>query len=182
MDRVRALAPSFDHVRYAKDPWEANYGVPLRYYNQLYRGGGLIHGEELPPLDTWAMMHPQPHYWVLHPKNEGSKVKLTESRFEVNLDVHQFLPDEMTCKVVENYIVVEGMHEDREDAQGVVSRRFKRRFRLPDNAKDDQLQCELSADGVLQISVPRLVDSHHDAKIVKVLPIHYTGLPAIGFN
>jgi len=83
MDRVRALAPSFDHVRYAKDPWEANYGVPLRYYNQLYRGGGLIHGEELPPLDTWAMMHPQPHYWVLHPKNEGSKVKLTESRFEV---------------------------------------------------------------------------------------------------
>lgn len=60
----------------------------------------------------------------------------------------------------------------------MISRTFKRRYKLPENVKDDQLVCDLSSDGVLIIRVPRMVEAHHDPATVKVLPIHQTGKPA----
>jgi HSP20 family molecular chaperone IbpA len=96
----------------------------------------------------------------------------------VKVDVHQFLPQELKVKVAENYVVVEGHHEEREDQHGLISRNFKRRYRLPENVKDDQLICDLSVDGVMLIRVPRLVESHHDPNAAKLVPIHLTGKPA----
>lgn len=96
----------------------------------------------------------------------------------MKVDVHQFRPSELSVKVVENYVVVEGQHDDREDAHGYITRHFKRRYRLPDNAKEDQLRVDLSSDGILEIFAPRMVEAHHDPNAAKAFPIHQTGKPA----
>jgi crystallin alpha B len=77
----------------------------------------------------------------------------------VKVDVHQFSPDELTVKAVENFLVVEGIHGEKEDDHGMISRSFKRRYRLPDDINpdefDERVSCELSTDGILTIVIPR---------------------------
>lgn len=82
--------------------------------------------------------------------------------------------------MVDNYVVVQGKHDNREDAHGYISRHFQRRYSLPDNVKDGQLVIDLSSDGILQIRVPRLDEAHHhDPSAAKKVPINQTGRPAI---
>ncbi|XP_064556832.1 heat shock protein 26-like [Drosophila montana] len=75
--------------------------------------------------------------------------------FQVCMDVTQFAPSELNVKVVDNSIVVEGKHEEREDDHGYISRHFVRRYALPQGYEADKVVSSLSSDGVLTVSVPK---------------------------
>ncbi|KAH8371611.1 hypothetical protein KR093_008272 [Drosophila rubida] len=75
--------------------------------------------------------------------------------FQICMDVAQFSPKELSVKVVDNYIVVEGKHEEREDHHGYVSRHFVRRYALPDGYEGGKVMSSLSSDGVLSVNVPK---------------------------
>ncbi|EDW70541.1 heat shock protein 26 [Drosophila virilis] len=75
--------------------------------------------------------------------------------FQVCMDVTQFTPSELNVKVVDNSIVVEGKHEEREDDHGYISRHFVRRYALPQGYEADKVVSSLSSDGVLTVSVPK---------------------------
>lgn len=78
---------------------------------------------------------------------------------------------------MENYIVVEGKHEERADDLGLISRQFTRRYALPKAYNMNDVVSTLSSDGVLTIKVPP-VDKTPEIK-EKVIPIQITG-PAHG--
>ncbi|XP_034482476.1 heat shock protein 26 [Drosophila innubila] len=75
--------------------------------------------------------------------------------FQVCMDVTQFSPNELTVKVVDKSIVVEGKHEEREDDHGYISRHFVRRYALPEGYEADKVMSSLSSDGVLTVNVPK---------------------------
>ncbi|KAH8398114.1 hypothetical protein KR215_005707 [Drosophila sulfurigaster] len=75
--------------------------------------------------------------------------------FQVCMDVTQFSPNELTVKVVNNSIMVEGKHEEREDDHGYISRHFVRRYALPEGYEADKVMSSLSSDGVLTVNVPK---------------------------
>lgn len=77
----------------------------------------------------------------------------------MNLDVQQFKPEEVTVKVVNNYLVVEAKHEERGDEHGYISRHFVRRYKLPEDIDLDAITSTLSSDGVLQLMAPKKVYS-----------------------
>lgn len=54
-----------------------------------------------------------------------------KEKFQVSLDVQQFTPKEITVTTVNNTIVVEAKHEEKQDEHGFVSRHFVRRYVLP---------------------------------------------------
>lgn len=93
----------------------------------------------------------------------------------MKLDVHQFAPEEVTVKTRENNLIIEAKHEEREDAQGFISRHFTRRYQLPDDVKVDQLVCNLSSDGILTIDAPRKSAQPGGETVI---PIRQTGRPA----
>lgn len=72
--------------------------------------------------------------------------------------MQQFKPEEVTVKVVDNFIVVEGKHEERGDEHGFVSRHFVRKYRLPQNCDESAISSTLSSDGVLQLVAPKKVN------------------------
>ncbi len=43
---------------------------------------------------------------------------------QVCLDVQQFKPEEVNVKTVDNFVVIEGKHEEKEDEHGYISRHF----------------------------------------------------------
>lgn len=94
--------------------------------------------------------------------------------FQMSLDVQHFLPSEITVKTVEDFIEIEAIHEDREDEHGNISRHFRRRYRLPDGFKAEDVVSDYSSDGILTVKVPPVAPELKGRK-VRHVPILLSG-------
>jgi crystallin alpha B len=128
-------------------------------------------------LRARSRFHPFLH--SLMKRGRGSStVSADKDKFQVTLDVQQFLPEEIKVKVVDNNIVVEAKHEEKEDEHGWISRQFTRKYMIPNQCDAEQVESHLSSDGVLTISAPKKELPKPDSN-EKVIKIQYTGEPAI---
>ncbi|XP_058796934.1 protein lethal(2)essential for life-like [Phymastichus coffea] len=127
----------------------------------------------------------RPHYYrpwgaeLLRRNNAGgvSTVNSVKDNFQVVLDVQQFAPKEISVKVVDNYVVVEGNHDEKKDEHGWISRKFTRRYLIPEQCNLENVESKLSSDGILTISVPRKEPPKVEGE--RVISIQQTGKPAI---
>ncbi|KAL0810059.1 hypothetical protein ABMA28_010877 [Loxostege sticticalis] len=103
----------------------------------------------------------------------GSSIKADKDKFQINLDVQHFSPEEISVKTADGYIVVEGKHEEKKDEHGYISRSFTRRYALPEGTQPDSVESRLSSDGVLTITAPRHVPEA--IKGERAVPITQTG-------
>lgn len=109
-------------------------------------------------------------------QDTGSTVKVDKDTFQVNLDVQQFSPEEITVKVTgENTITIEGKHEEKQDEHGFISRHFIRKYIVPKGHDVNQAVSNLSSDGVLTITAPKIVDREIEERTI---PITQTGVPS----
>lgn len=72
------------------------------------------------PSRTTPYYRPWSH--KLARQDSGSTVNVEKDKFQVILDVQQFTPDEITVKTNDQFIIVEGKHEEKQDEHGFVSR------------------------------------------------------------
>ncbi|KAG8434479.1 hypothetical protein GDO86_012743 [Hymenochirus boettgeri] len=84
-----------------------------------------------------------------------SEMKFEKDKFSVNVDVKHFSPEELTVKVVGEYIEIHGKHEERQDEHGYISRDFHRTYKIPSDVDHHSITSSLSPDGVLTVSGPR---------------------------
>lgn len=108
-------------------------------------------------------------------QDSDAKVSFDKDKFQVNVDVQQFAPHEITVKTEGDTITVEGKHEEKPDEHGYIARQFVRRYVLPKGHDVNHVQSNLSSDGVLTITAPRT-----DQKAIgyKTIPIQRTGAPS----
>ncbi|CAB3380653.1 Hypothetical predicted protein [Cloeon dipterum] len=152
----------FDHVYHPTSLFDQNFGL------------GLF-DEEL-PLTAIQSGYLRPWRYLSRANSGVSNVASKSGDFHVNLDVQQFKPAEIVVKTEENYVVIEGKHEEKQDQHGFVSRQFVRKYLLPDSVDKEKVECKLSSDGVLTITAPKLaVDNTKSQNI----PIQQTNQPAI---
>jgi crystallin alpha B len=79
-----------------------------------------------------------------------------KDKFQATLDVQHFRPEELTVKVADGVVTVEGKHEEKQDEQGFISRHFVRRYVLPEDHDINKVESKLSSDGVLTITAPKI--------------------------
>lgn len=133
----------------------------------------------LTPEDVLTLIGPQPSREYYRPwrqlsnllQDSGSTIKADKSKFQVNLDVQHFAPEEISVKTVDGFVVIEANHEEKKDEHGWVSRKFTRRYQLPEGCNIDAVQSRLSSDGVLSITVP--LEAPQAAE--RIVPIIQTG-------
>lgn len=94
--------------------------------------------------------------------------------FQACVDVHHFSPQEVSVKTVDNTIVIEGKHEERDDGHGSVQRHFVRKYVLPQEYDASTVHSSLSSDGVLTISAPPPASVSAGERHV---PITHTNIP-----
>ncbi|XP_052871965.1 protein lethal(2)essential for life [Anopheles cruzii] len=109
-------------------------------------------------------------------QDSGSTLNLDKERFQIILDVQQFMPEEITVKTMERCIVVEGKHEEKQDEHGFVSRHFTRRYMLPSGHDPNDVVSTLSSDGVLTVTAPKKALPTPNPE--RSVPIQQTGQPA----
>ncbi|XP_041449796.1 heat shock protein 67B1-like [Drosophila obscura] len=69
-------------------------------------------------------------------------------------DRAQFSTRELTVRTIDNCIVVEGQHDEKEDGHGVISRHFIRKYMLPKSFDPAEVHSTLSSDGILTVKAP----------------------------
>ncbi|KAF7268282.1 hypothetical protein GWI33_018553 [Rhynchophorus ferrugineus] len=108
-------------------------------------------------------------------KDTGSTVSIDKDKFQAFLDVQQFKPEEISVKVSDDVLTIEGKHEEQKDEHGFISRHFVRKYVMPKNCDVAKIESKLSSDGVLTITAPTIqkTDVEH-----KTIPITQTGEPA----
>lgn len=98
---------------------------------------------------------------------------LDDNGFQFQVDVKHYKPEEISVKLEDNIVVVEGKHEEVSDEHGTISRQFVRKFGLPEGVVNvDKLQSSLSSDGVLTITAPKLEALESKTRSI---PIEKTG-------
>lgn len=157
---------------------------PSRILDQQF-GLGLDADDLLAPLtvprDIRALLRTPSGYYrpwraAGAQQDVGSTVRVDKDKFQVNLDVQQFAPEEITVKATgENLITVEGKHEEKQDEHGFISRHFVRKYVLPKGHDINQVQSSLSSDGVLTITAPKV---NQDAIEQRSIPVIQTGQPS----
>ncbi|XP_011500516.1 PREDICTED: protein lethal(2)essential for life-like [Ceratosolen solmsi marchali] len=146
--------------------------IPSNAYDQYYSPS--LYGRRRNPLTYY-----RPWGELMRQMEGGgtSTIKNDKDKFEVILDVQQFKPNEITVKVVDKFVVVEGEHKEQKDQHGTVSRQFVRKYMIPEQCNIDQVTSTLSSDGVLSIIAPRKEEALPSNQ--KIINIQHTGKPAV---
>lgn len=105
----------------------------------------------------------------------GSTVQALDDRFEINLDVQQFKPEEIAVHATNQHITVEAKHEEKEDEHGHISRQFVRRYVLPTGYDSDRIVSTLSSNGVLTITAQKM--ALPEQEVFRVIPVAHPGQP-----
>ncbi|KAL1139040.1 hypothetical protein AAG570_009101 [Ranatra chinensis] len=134
------------------------YGTPNLYDQHFAQG---LTNDDLvapPKASPSPFSSVRPLKTLIHSHCGVSNVKSDKDGFKVSLDVQQFKPEELKVKVIDDYLVVEGKHQERQDQHGFVSRQFTRRYKLPNNIDHATIISSLSTDGVLMLYAPKKVN------------------------
>uniref|UniRef100_A0A1B6CAM8 SHSP domain-containing protein n=1 Tax=Clastoptera arizonana TaxID=38151 RepID=A0A1B6CAM8_9HEMI len=127
-----------------------------------------IPSSDLVSVIPYRASYYRPYHRHAQPRDSGTSQLLNDKDgLKINLDVQQFKPEELNVKVVDDFLVVEGKHEERSDAHGFIARQFTRRYKLPKDIDVKSLQSKLSSDGVLQLSAPKLVSIQSSYRFFK---------------
>lgn len=134
----------------------------------------------LTPEDVLAVVSPQYSSDYYRPwkqissmlRDVGSTIKSDRAKFQINLDVQHFAPEDISVKTAEGFVVIEARHDEKKDEHGWVSRQFTRRYPLPDGCCVEAVQSRLSSDGVLTVTAPL---ERPQTSNERVVPIIQTG-------
>ncbi|GBP62980.1 Protein lethal(2)essential for life [Eumeta japonica] len=102
-----------------------------------------------------------------------SGIRSDGEKFQINVDVQHFAPEEINVKVADGHVLIQGKHEEKRDQHGYVSRQFVRRYALPPNVLPDTVRSSLSSDGVLTVSAPKALAMPSIGE--RIVPIIHTG-------
>ncbi|XP_068612538.1 alpha-crystallin A chain [Brachionichthys hirsutus] len=141
-------------------PWfRRNLGsaYPARLFDQFF-GEGMFDFDLYPyTTSTTSPYYRQSLFRsFLDSSSSGiSEVRSDRDKFTIYLDVKHFSPDDLSVKVTDDYVEIQGKHGERQDDHGYISREFHRRYRLPSNADQSAITCTLSPDGLLTLTGPK---------------------------
>ena len=86
------------------------------------------------------------------------KVSDCPDKLELSLDTAGYKPDELKVTAGQGVVRVEGKHEERsESGEVMVSRHMARQYQLPSSADPARVSSNLSTDGVLLVTVPKII-------------------------
>lgn len=74
--------------------------------------------------------------------------------FQVRLDIANFGPNEITVTTNDDWVTIEGKHEERQGGNGHLARYFKRRYAMPPGHDSNKVTSDLSSNGILTVKAP----------------------------
>lgn len=88
--------------------------------------------------------------------SQALQITEKDGKFNCVMDVKDFNPKDLSVRVVDDRVVVEGKFEQKsEDGSSVAAKEFYKEFNMPASADIDQVATALSKDGILTVKAPK---------------------------
>lgn len=148
-----------------------------------------IIGEDITPLDLWQNLmydwkqnDPCSKYSKQEESNTGYKNPKEHDSvpeiFKIEINVKEFIPEEINVRVVDDSVIVEAKHDEKPDESGFVSRQLIRRFPIPGGYNVDLVTSSLTAQGILKVEVPKKYLGGSSVRRIPVIRIGSSEIPS----
>ncbi|KFO97307.1 CRYAA protein, partial [Cochlearius cochlearius] len=144
--------------------------IPSRLFDQFF-GEGLLEYDLLPLFSSTISPYYRQSLFRSVLESGISEVRSDRDKFTIMLDVKHFSPEDLSVKIIDDFVEIHGKHSERQDDHGYISREFHRRYRLPTNVDQAAITCSLSNDGMLTFSGPKVpsnMDASHTERPIPV--------------
>merc|ERR1711970_920680 len=147
---------SFFDDAFFKDAWEefdkAMQGVLDKYET---KGTKINSSNRLASTETYRQIRSASIGKDLY-ASQALQITEKDGKFNCVMDVKDFNPKDLSVRVVDDRVVVEGkyMHKT-EDGSSMASKQFYKEFNMPPSADIDQVATALSKDGILTVKAPK---------------------------
>jgi len=97
------------------------------------------------------------------------QVSASNDKFQVQLELPGFAPEDFSLKTKDDIVIVEAVHEAKNEDGSTDSRRFTREFKMPAGVVREQLASTYSGKGILNVTAPRVLTAPEGAEISEAM-------------
>merc|ERR1719230_335170 len=95
------------------------------------------------------------------------QVSASNDKFQIQLELPGFAPEDFALKTKDDIIIVEAVHESKNEDGSSNSRKFTKEFKMPAGVVTEQLASTYSGAGILTVSAPRQIQAPEGAAVKK---------------
>ena len=93
------------------------------------------------------------------------QVSASNDKFQIQLELPGFAPEDFSLKTKDDLIIVEAVHEAKNEDGSTDSRRFSKEFKMPGGVAAEKLASTYSGAGILTVSAPRAIQAPEGAQV-----------------
>jgi len=97
------------------------------------------------------------------------QVSASNDKFQVQLELPGFAPEDFSLKTKDDIVIVEAVHDVKSEDGSSDTRRFTREFKMPGGVVREQLSSTYSGKGILTVSAPRVLTAPEGAQISEAM-------------
>lgn len=108
-----------------------------------------------PYLWPWSQLIRAATALEMEESMEDPQIISDSEKYQINLLVRRFKPEELKIKVKNRYVIVEGKHKVKENDSKFLANHFVQRFALPPGTRQEEVTAVFNEKGVLSITAPK---------------------------
>jgi len=97
------------------------------------------------------------------------QVSASNDKFMIQLELPGFSPEDFGLKTKDDIIIVEAVHEAKNEDGSTDSRKFTKEFKMPAGVVTEQLSSTYSGSGILTVSAPRVISAPEGAQVSEAM-------------
>jgi len=97
------------------------------------------------------------------------QVSASNDKFQIQLELPGFAPEDFSLKTKDDIIIVEAVHEAKNEDGSTDSRRFSKEFKMPGGVASEKLASTYSGSGILTVSAPRAIQAPEGAQVSEAM-------------
>jgi len=97
------------------------------------------------------------------------QVSASNDKFQIQLELPGFAPEDFSLKTKDDIIIVEAVHEAKNEDGSTDSRRFSKEFKMPGGVASEKLASTYSGAGILTVSAPRAIQAPEGAQVSEAM-------------
>merc|ERR1712165_62817 len=97
------------------------------------------------------------------------QVSASNDKFQIQLELPGFAPEDFALKTKDDIIIVETVHESKNEDGSSNSRKFTKEFKMPAGVVTEQLASTYSGAGILTVSAPRVIEAPEGAEVSEAM-------------
>merc|ERR1711910_79691 len=97
------------------------------------------------------------------------QVSASNDKFMIQLELPGFAPEDFGLKTKDDIVIVEAVHESKNEDGSTDSRKFTKEFKMPAGVITEKLASTYSGTGILNVSAPRVIEAPEGAQVSEAM-------------